>query len=84
MGVPVSKKLFDAGQKRAFTKSVTYRLFGTGLATLAAWFLSHDLRVSLGVCTIDAVGKIVLYYIHERIWNRIPWGRRVTVLPDAE
>jgi uncharacterized membrane protein len=64
----------ESDRKRALVKAVTYRFFGTTLSALIAWTISHDLRISLGVFTFDGIGKIALYYLHERAWNYIPWG----------
>ena len=82
-GVAVSKEVVVAQPKRAIAKSITYRIFGTAMSTLTAWVLSHDVRVSLGVCTVDGIGKIILYYVHERIWNHVTWGRHAEVVPEA-
>jgi len=60
--------------KRHWMKAVSYRVFGTLVSTGAAWMLSHDLRLSAGIFAIDGLGKIVLYYLHERVWDRINWG----------
>jgi uncharacterized membrane protein len=32
--------------------------------------------LSLGVGALEATSKIALYYTHERIWNKINWGKR--------
>ncbi len=36
----------------------------TGSFTLAGW-----------IASVEVITKIVLYYVHERIWTAIPWGR---------
>jgi uncharacterized membrane protein len=70
----MSNESLESDRKRSMLKAVTYRLFGTTLSALIAWSISHDLRISLGVFTFDGIGKIGLYYLHERAWNYIPWG----------
>ena len=66
----------ESDRKRALVKAVTYRFFGSTFSALIAWGNSHDLRISIGVFTFDGIGKIALYYLHERAWNYIPWGHR--------
>ncbi len=62
-------------RKRSILKTLSWR----GLATLATVFtvlgFTGDVTVSLGVGGIEVVAKIVLYYFHERSWERIRWGR---------
>ena len=72
----MSNETLESDRKRAIVKAVTYRFFGTTLSALIAWGISHDLRISIGVFTFDGIGKIALYYLHERAWNYIPWGHR--------
>jgi uncharacterized membrane protein len=36
---------------------------------------SGSLKVSLGVGALDMLSKIALYFVHERLWNHIPYGR---------
>ncbi|MFI5363039.1 MAG: adenylyl-sulfate kinase [Elusimicrobiota bacterium] len=63
-------------RKRSFVKAASYRVFGT-LATGAIAFLATGrLAISVGIGAADAVSKIALYFVHERIWTRIPFGRR--------
>ena len=65
-----------AERRRHLIKALTYRVASSGLAFGAAWLISGSLRLSVGVLTFDGVGKIVLYYFHERVWDRIGWGVR--------
>jgi adenylylsulfate kinase len=39
------------------------------------FLFSHKLSLSLGVGVIDSVVKIAMYFVHERIWNYIDFGR---------
>ena len=70
--------------KRHWVKAVSYRVFGTLASTGVAWVISHDLRVSAGVFAVDGIGKIVLYYLHECVWDRISWGTNHRPQPAGE
>ena len=37
--------------------------------------LGHTARISGGIASVEIVTKIVLYYLHERVWARIALGR---------
>jgi hypothetical protein len=30
----------------------------------------------LGVGLVEVIAKIIFYYLHERVWNRISWGKK--------
>ena len=60
---------------RSITKAVTYRFFGS-LATAAIVYLfTSNAKASMGAGALDSVIKIALYFIHERLWDMIPFGR---------
>ena len=62
-------------QARSIAKALTYRVLGS-LSTggLVFWF-TGSLAKSAGAAAADSVVKIVLYFLHERLWNHIPFGR---------
>jgi uncharacterized membrane protein len=61
-------------------KAITYRLLGSGFGFVCAWVLSGDWKVGVGVFGLDALGKVVLYYIFERVWERVSVQNNV---PDS-
>ena len=56
---------------RALTKSITYRFLGTVVTFIVAYAVTGDTTISFGVSSLDFFGKIALYYIHEKVWERI-------------
>jgi adenylylsulfate kinase len=60
---------------RSLVKSVSYRIFASMGTAGIVYVLSGDLKLSLGAGALDTVVKLALYFIHERIWSRIPLGR---------
>jgi len=52
-------------------KAITYRIIGSLTTFLISYFLTKRAGLSLGIAGIDFFGKIALYYLHDRIWNRI-------------
>jgi uncharacterized membrane protein len=60
---------------RSMAKAISYRVLGS-LSTAALVFLfTSDLTVSVGAGLLDSVVKILLYFLHERVWNHISYGR---------
>jgi uncharacterized membrane protein len=61
---------------RSFIKAVTYRVLGSATTAGIVFFYSGNAKVSAGAGAIDAVSKILLYFLHERAWSYIPFGRK--------
>jgi len=55
----------------ALYKAVTYRLLGSLSTFVISWFMTKSIKISLGISILEFLGKIGLYYIHERIWNKL-------------
>lgn len=62
--------------KRSGTKAVTYRVINVAVAFGWLSFL-FGFEVGGSVALVDAAISTFLYYGHERIWDRITWGRDV-------
>ena len=59
---------------RHLAKAVSYRLFGSlGTATLV-YLATGDAGIGASIGALETVGKIGLYYLHERALYRIKWG----------
>jgi adenylylsulfate kinase len=60
---------------RSIAKAVSYRVLGSITTAIVFFAFSHDWRISAGAGLIDSVLKIGLYFVHERIWNHVNFGR---------
>jgi uncharacterized membrane protein len=67
---------------RSLVKAVSYRVMGSAATAMIVFLLSHKPLLSLGTGALDMLTKIGLYYLHERLWERIPFGR--TKPPEYE
>ena len=63
-----------ANRTRSIVKTLTWRTIATTDTILIAWLLTGDLRVGLGIASIEVVTKMFLYYFHERAWSWSDWG----------
>ncbi len=64
----------DVSRKRHIAKTFTWRLIATGTTVLLAWIISGDPMIGLKVGAWEFVIKMLLYYIHERVWFKINFG----------
>lgn len=63
-------------------KAVSYRLLGSSVTGLSLYAVTGKETISLLGSVADMVLKIAAYFVHERIWDRISFGR--TKPPEYE
>jgi uncharacterized membrane protein len=71
---PWSGAVMDS-HKRSLIKSLSYRLFGTGVTRVGAWLVTGELGDAVAVGVGDSAAKFFFFYLHERMWTRIEYGR---------
>ncbi len=60
--------------KRHIAKAVTWRIVGTVDTILLAWLISGNPYTGLKIGLSEVITKMVLYYLHERVWFRVKMG----------
>jgi uncharacterized membrane protein len=61
-------------RQRHIAKTITWRIVGTIDTMLLGWIISGDPLIGLKVGLVELVTKMVLYYVHERIWYKSNYG----------
>ncbi|MBI2428877.1 MAG: DUF2061 domain-containing protein [Ignavibacteriales bacterium] len=61
----------NRGKIRSLLKAISYRLLGTLATVLITFALTQEIALSLSIGAFELVGKIVLFYLHERLWDKI-------------
>lgn len=56
--------------KKAILKAVTWRLLGTTSTIILFYVMTGDFSIGLSFGGIDVTIKFILYYIHERLWDK--------------
>jgi uncharacterized membrane protein len=60
---------------RSIVKAITWRTGGTVVTFAVAWILTGNISLSAGIGILDTIIKIGAYYIHERLWIRVKFGK---------
>lgn len=60
---------------RSITKAISWRIIATLTTVTIVYILTGDAAITLGVGALDVVAKLIAYYLHERVWIVIKWGR---------
>lgn len=58
-------------RKRHIAKTLTWRLVGTIDTIVLGAILTGDIEVGLSIGGVELATKMVLYYLHERIWFQV-------------
>ena len=61
--------------KRSFVKGVSWRALGTIDTITLSYIVTGSISNSLKIGITEVVTKIILYYLHERVWDNVPFGR---------
>ena len=60
---------------RSIVKAVTWRLIGSFDTFMLSLLVTGSAKYAVSIATAEALTKIVLYYLHERAWRLVRWGR---------
>jgi len=64
----------DISKKRHIAKTITWRLLATATTIVLAWIISGDPMIGLKVGGWEFFIKMLLYYLHERVWFKLNFG----------
>jgi adenylylsulfate kinase len=60
---------------RSFIKGISWRVIATLTTMSIVFILTGDMEIVAAAGVVDVVAKLTFYYIHERAWGRVSWGR---------
>ena len=60
---------------RSLAKAVSWRVTGTIDTFLISWLITGEVLLASGIAFTEILTKIFLFWMHERVWNKIHWGK---------
>ena len=60
---------------RSFIKAVSWRLTGSMDTMVISYLITGRIAWALSISGVELFTKIGLYFLHERVWERISFGR---------
>ena len=60
---------------RSIVKAVSWRVWGTLDTMVLSYIVTGTVHAALAIGGLELITKIVWFWIHERIWNKIHWGQ---------
>jgi len=67
---------------RSLSKGVSWRIVGTMDTIVISYFITGEWKSALTIGSFEVFTKIILFYLHERIWGKVKWGRVISNTPD--
>ncbi len=60
---------------RSFFKALTWRFAASTITFISAIHITSNLEWTKSIVIYEIINGILIYYFHERVWNKIQWGR---------
>ena len=60
---------------RSITKGLSWRVFATLTTMILVFAFTGKLALAVGVGALEVITKLLIYYAHERTWDKINWGK---------
>jgi uncharacterized membrane protein len=60
---------------RSLAKAVSWRVTGTVDTFLISWLITGQVLLASSIAFTEIMTKIALFWFHERVWNKISWGK---------
>lgn len=60
---------------RSLAKTISWRITGSGATFAISYAILDDFSISGTIALVQLTFNTLLYFVHERIWDRVSWGR---------
>ena len=55
---------------KSLLKTISWRIVGTLDTMVIAYLLTGEVKVAISIGSVEVFTKLILYYLHERLWNK--------------
>lgn len=69
---------------RSLFKTISWRITGSSATFMIAYFILGNFSMSGTIAVIQLICNTILYYVHERVWNNIGYGRFADIRKNTE
>jgi uncharacterized membrane protein len=60
---------------RSLVKAVSWRLTGSVDTLIISFLITRQLKWAFTISGVELFTKVGLYYLHERVWDKLSFGR---------
>ena len=69
------QRSLTASRMRSLIKAFTWRTLATIDTFVLSFIVTNELKWATSIALFEILTKAILYYLHERVWNKFNWGR---------
>ncbi len=78
------KRIKKDSPTRSILKAISWRVIASAATFIISYFVvkhstnksdTEVLQYATAIASVDVVAKLILYYLHERLWTNITWGK---------
>ena len=62
---------------RSILKAISWRITGSLDTIIVSFFVTGSVKIAFSIGVVEVFTKMLLYYLHERVWNKIQFGREI-------
>jgi uncharacterized membrane protein len=68
------KKMTSDG-RRSLAKAATWRVTASADTFIISYIVTGEAGLAGAIAAVEVFTKVFIYYLHERIWNKVTWGK---------
>lgn len=61
--------------RRSIVKTISYRVIILILDFLSIYLFTGKIKIAVGFMIVSNLYTTIIYFFHERIWDKIKWGK---------
>jgi uncharacterized membrane protein len=69
---------------RSALKAISYRTAGTLLTATISLVMTGSVKTAMLLGCAEVTTKVALYWVHERAWARVRWGRHPAPVAERD
>ncbi|MCU4175618.1 DUF2061 domain-containing protein [Carboxylicivirga sp. N1Y90] len=69
---------------RSIIKTISWRVTGTIDTFLVSYLVTGKIGIAASISVVEVFTKLLLYYLHERIWNKLKIGKEKVADPEYQ
>ncbi|MEH0154371.1 DUF2061 domain-containing protein [Limibacter armeniacum] len=67
----IASNVEGSSHAKSVIKSISWRLVGTIDTMVISYLVTGELTMALSIGSVEVVSKMLLYYLHERAWEKV-------------
>jgi uncharacterized membrane protein len=73
--ITICRKYMKDKNRRSIMKAISWRIVGSIDTIAISYFITGSVKSALSIGFTETFTKITIYYFHERLWERIKFGK---------